>query len=236
MKKKPRKLNAFAIRIRELREAIHMQKKQLARGAGISDSYVTRIEKGDIIPLDAVVMRMARMLNTNEAELVMLARREKAPAELRDIYRPEEIVDFLNGLHAANTGERAGNMVPVLNLAACGEWMEANDKDMPPGEADYYHPMATRDLNAFIVKAKGDSMSGGRIEEGDLLLIEPNRQVENGDIVLARLDGQVTIKKFHRQGKNVILQPMNEKYPPIVLGPEAEDLRVYRVGRIVITL
>lgn len=226
----------FGKRVRQLREAARMQKKELARLSDISDSYVTRIENEGAVPQDEIVVRIARALDCNEAELVMLALRDKAPPETRAYYRPEQISDFLAGVMPGAKDLKGENLIPVLNAAACGQFIEANDLDMPAGIADYYHPMPTKDPNAFFVKAKGDSMIGGRIDDGDLLLVEPNRRAENGDIVLARVNGEVTVKRYYKRERQIILQPMNPAYDPIFLNDKSGDVRIYRISRIVITL
>jgi SOS-response transcriptional repressor LexA len=119
--------------------------------------------------------------------------------------------------------------IPVINIAACGGWKDFTDLDYPVGVADRYELSSSRDPNAFYVIASGDSMVGGDIREGDLLLVEPNREVRNGDIVLAR-DPElgVTIKKFYQRNGRITLVALNDKYPP--LSPEADErFRVFRI-------
>jgi SOS-response transcriptional repressor LexA len=119
--------------------------------------------------------------------------------------------------------------IPVINIAACGGWEDFTDLGYPVGVADRYELTSSRDPNAFYVIASGDSMVGGDIREGDLLLVEPNREVRNGDIVLARDPEQgVTIKKFFQRDGNVTLVSLNDKYPPLSPKPD-ERFRVFRI-------
>jgi len=130
-------------------------------------------------------------------------------------------------------------LIPVLNTAACGVWQDFTDLDYPPGVADQYELAVTRDPNAFFVVADGNSMIGTdgdlQIRSGTYLLVTPNAEVRNGDIVLAKTEKGVTVKKFHRMPEGVILQPLNPEYPPLVVrnGP---DLRVYRVSQVMMKL
>jgi repressor LexA len=66
-------------------------------------------------------------------------------------------------------------------------------------------------------------MIGAGIMEGDLVIVERERTPKNGDIVLAEVDGQWTMKYFRRQGRGVVLEAANPAYPTIY--PE-EELKI----------
>ena len=125
--------------------------------------------------------------------------------------------------------------VPVLNYAQCGAWTNFTDLDFPVGIADRYEQASTQDENAFFIIATGDSMVGAGINEGDLLLVEPNKRVENGDIVLASIDGEKTVKRIKMADDHVLLHPMNPDFETIVITDPAklEKLVVYRVSRTI---
>ena len=139
--------------------------------------------------------------------------------------------EFLIPEYAANV---ASKVVPVLNKAQCGSWTDFSDLDYPAGIAGEYIVAVTTDPNAFVVIAHGDSMIGGRINPGDYLLVEPNKSVENGNIVLAELGDEKTVKKFYQSDSQVILQPLNPNYDPIIISDQSdlEKLVVYRVSFI----
>jgi len=79
---------------------------------------------------------------------------------------------------------------------------------------------------SFLLEVTGDSMSGAGIIEGDLVIIEKGRTPKNGDIVVAQVDGDWTMKYFTRHGRNVILEAANPKYPSI--SPRTELPLFYR--------
>ncbi|MBL7685300.1 MAG: hypothetical protein JNK65_04605, partial [Deltaproteobacteria bacterium] len=126
-------------------------------------------------------------------------------------------------------GKITGRPLPVLGKAACGRWEDFSDLEYPTGHADKWMVSISKDPNAFYIEAKGDSMIGGNINNGDLLLVEPNKEVFNGCKVLAK-DPElgVTVKLFYKEKDKVRLQPMNPEYPPLFV-KEKEDFRVYRI-------
>ena len=67
----------------------------------------------------------------------------------------------------------------------------------------------------YIVKVSGDSMIDEGIKEGDLVLVERGRQAQHGDIVIAQVDGQWTMKYYEKRGNKVTLRAANKKYPLI---------------------
>ncbi|OQA00731.1 MAG: LexA repressor [Planctomycetes bacterium ADurb.Bin401] len=77
--------------------------------------------------------------------------------------------------------------------------------------------------NSFLLSVKGDSMSDAGIREKDMVIVESNREPKNGDIVLAEVDGNWTMKYFRRDGRTVTLEAANPQYAAIT--PRA-DLRI----------
>lgn len=76
---------------------------------------------------------------------------------------------------------------------------------------------------SFLLSVTGDSMSGAGIMEKDLVIVERGCQPKDGDIVLAEVDGNWTMKYFRKKGKTVRLEAANPKYPSIT--PQ-EELRI----------
>ncbi|MGD0885943.1 MAG: transcriptional repressor LexA [Thermodesulfovibrionales bacterium] len=67
----------------------------------------------------------------------------------------------------------------------------------------------------FLLKVSGDSMSEAGILPGDMVIVDKSRTPQNGDIVIAEVDGQWTMKYLKKRGENVILIPANSRYQPI---------------------
>jgi repressor LexA len=68
---------------------------------------------------------------------------------------------------------------------------------------------------SFLLQVSGDSMTGAGIMEGDLVIIERGRTPKIGDIVIAEVDEDWTMKYFQKQGKQIVLVAANPKYPDI---------------------
>jgi SOS regulatory protein LexA len=83
----------------------------------------------------------------------------------------------------------------------------------------------------FMLKVKGDSMQGAGILPGDMVLVERGGDARDGDIVIAEVDHQWTMKYIKRQGKNVWLVPANEHYKPFLA---KEELNIAAIVRAVI--
>jgi repressor LexA len=82
----------------------------------------------------------------------------------------------------------------------------------------------TVNLDDFLIKNKpltymlevdGDSMIDAHIEKGDMVLVEKTDQAKNGDIVIAEVDGEFTLKYFRQKGNKMWLEPANKNYQPI---------------------
>jgi SOS regulatory protein LexA len=77
--------------------------------------------------------------------------------------------------------------------------------------------------DSFLLSVTGDSMIEAGIREKDMVVVESKREPKNGDIVLAEVDGDWTMKYFCRNGKTVTLEAANPKYPTII---PRTDLRI----------
>ncbi|MGE5497572.1 MAG: LexA family protein, partial [Syntrophothermus sp.] len=82
----------------------------------------------------------------------------------------------------------------------------------------------------FALKVKGDSMINAGIFEGDLIIISPKKDALNGEIVVALLGDEATVKRFEKRGDEVYLIPENSSYPPIAVR-RREDFSI--VGKVV---
>ncbi|ANJ68258.1 hypothetical protein A9404_03610 [Halothiobacillus diazotrophicus] len=90
------------------------------------------------------------------------------------------------------------------------------------------HPAAT-----FMVRVSGDSMLGAGIHPGDVLVVDRALEATDGRIVIAVLDGELTVKRLSLKGTTVRLLPENPDYAPIVVR-EAQDFQIWGVVTSVI--
>jgi SOS regulatory protein LexA len=80
--------------------------------------------------------------------------------------------------------------------------------------------LVTNPNSSFLLTVSGDSMTGEGIMEGDMVIVEKGKQPRNGDVVIAEVDGEWTMKYFKKRGKQVILEAANPKYP--IIRPRTE--------------
>ncbi|WP_339409768.1 transcriptional repressor LexA [Pseudomonas sp. EA_35y_Pfl2_R5] len=151
--------------------------------------------------------------NAAEEHLKALARKgaiEMTPGASRGIRIP--------GVEP-NTEEEEG--LPVIGRVAAGapilaqQHVEESCKINP----DFFHPKAD-----YLLRVRGMSMKDIGIFDGDLLAVHTTREARNGQVVVARLDDEVTVKRFKREGNKVWLIAENPEFAPIEVNLEEQDL------------
>ena len=82
----------------------------------------------------------------------------------------------------------------------------------------------------FFLRVQGDSMTGLGILNNDLLVVDRSLPIEDGNIVIAAIDGEFTVKQLLHSQKGYMLKAANPAYQDIIVGPE-DDLEVWGVVR-----
>jgi repressor LexA len=85
--------------------------------------------------------------------------------------------------------------------------------------------------NVFLLRVQGDSMIDAHIQDGDFALVKPQPNAENGEIVVALIDDEATIKKIFKKRDFIRLEPANPNMEPIVV--KKGEKRVTVVGKVV---
>lgn len=114
---------------------------------------------------------------------------------------------------------------------ACG--FPSPAQDYYEGPIDLTAMLVDDQAATFIVRASGHSMTGAGISDGDELLVDRSKHARHGDIILAVLDGELTVKRLEQTPTGVILRSENAQHPDIVV-PELSDLQVWGVATYVI--
>lgn len=118
--------------------------------------------------------------------------------------------------------------IPIIGRVAAGSpitAIENRDGELLIGSAMIKNPESS-----FALKVKGDSMIEAGILDGDMVIVSPTFEVSNNDIVVAMINGEATVKTFIKKNNQVILQPENSKYKPILVN-ETEDFKI--IGKVV---
>ena len=130
------------------------------------------------------------------------------------------------GISIINNQEQTSNdnEYPVIGLVAAGSPTLAEENI----ERTINCPNSFFESNFdYFLKVKGLSMKDAGIMEVDLIAVKKTTDVKNGDIVIARLDDEVTVKFFKRKSSNIVeLEPANEDYKNIVVNLEHDEIHI----------
>lgn len=192
-------------RIKRRRLELGLTVEELAQRMGYKDkSSISKIENGKADIPQSKVVAFARALNTTTAYLIG-ADIPTVPAG----FSPLPDMDTL----------------PRVGRIACGEPIlaEQNIED--------YDSVPSSWRATFTLICVGDSMAP-RIQDGDLVAIRQQKEVENGEIAAVRIGDEATLKRVYLSPGRMVLQPENPQYEPIVL--VGEELRTVSIeGRAV---
>jgi repressor LexA len=137
-----------------------------------------------------------------------LAKLEQIGILRRDPSKPRAIELMVGKARKALKGPG----VPVVGNVAAGEPIVAEENI-----EDYYEVPSVigGEGDDYILKVRGDSMKDAGILEGDFVVVRPADEAKNGEIVVALLGDEATVKRFYRERNAVRLQPENKAHKPI---------------------
>ena len=146
-----------------------------------------------------------------------LAKLESAGHIRRDPTKPRAML--VSDRPDAHAPSRAPRGLPLVGSVAAGVMtlaeQEVEDYVETPFEGD------------FILRVKGDSMMNAGILDGDLVVVKQQETAKNGEIVVARIEDEATVKRFFKEKGHVRLQPENDAFEPIISD------QVHILGRVV---
>jgi len=195
--------------------------KLTARQTEVLDCIRRHIEATGYPPTRAEIAKELGFKSANAAEEHLKALQRKGAIEMiqhtsRGIRLPDE-----PSVEAEETG------LPLIGSVAAGspilaiEHIEQRCNIAP----DFFHPKAD-----YLLRVRGMSMKNVGIMDGDLLAVHQTRDVRNGQIVVARIGDEVTVKRFQRNGTKVSLIAENEEFAPIELDLAHEELEIEGLG------
>lgn len=192
-------------RIRNRREELGMSQDDLAQKMGYkSRSSINKIEMGLNDISQSKVAAFAEALDTTPAYLMGWEVTSK-PTEVPPGFMP-----------LPETCK-----VPLVGRIACGQPITAEENiedylDVPVG----HHV-------DFALLCEGDSMVDAGIDDGDVVYIRKQPDVENGQIAAVRIDNEATLKRVYKYVDRIVLQPENRAYPPLTyVGAEMNQVTI----------
>jgi repressor LexA len=130
----------------------------------------------------------------------------------------KRVPNVSRGIEIIQQGESSGeedNEVPLLGTVAAGQPIEAiltHDTISVPKN------LQGRQGRTFALRVRGDSMINENIEDGDIIIVASQKTAENGQMVIARVNGDyATVKKFYREPDSIRLEPANPQFKTIFI-------------------
>ena len=201
----------IANKLKELRKSMGLTLEELAAKLDTSKQTIHRYENGVItnIPPEKVEL-LARALNTTPARLMGWGEEKSAGYGYKDVI-PLSL-----------------KRLPILGEIACGEPIYAEEEHESYAAAD-------SKLDAdFCLRAHGDSMTGARIYDGDIVFIRSQSSVDNGEIAAVIINDEATLKRvyYYPEEEKLVLSPENPKYAPLLyVKDELESIKI--IGKAV---
>lgn len=212
-------MNTIANRLKQALEMRNMKQADLVNMTGIGKSSISTYLSGDYEPKQKNLYRLAKALDVNESWLmgydVPMERQQPVQSTATSF-----VGTIPNLLPLPKTRK-----VPRLGTIACGEPILAQ-------ENIENYDKAPEGVNCdFTLKCKGDSMTGARIHDGDIVYIRLQEEVENGEIAAVLVDdvgeSNATLKRVYLYENQIVLQAENPKYSPWVY--TGEDMNKVRI-------
>ncbi|EKO3562199.1 transcriptional repressor LexA [Vibrio fluvialis] len=184
----------------------------------VFDLIRSKIDETGMPPTRAEIARELGFRSANAAEehLKALARKqviEIVPGASRGI---RILVDAAND-SADDTG------LPLIGRVAAGEPILAQEHVEAHYQVD---PAMFRPQADFLLRVHGESMKNIGIMDGDLLAVHKTQDVHNGQVVVARVEDDVTVKRLERKGAKVLLHAENEEFAPIEVDLSCQELTI----------
>ena len=184
------------------------------RQAEILDLIKNNIAETGMPPTRAEIANRLGFKSANAAEehLKALAKKgfiEIMPGTSRGIRLPHE--------------EQIETGLPLIGQVAAGEPILAQEHVEQYYQVD---PSMFKPAADFLLRVRGDSMKNIGILEGDLLAVHKMQQARNGQVVVARVDDDVTVKRFEQKGNVIYLHAENDDYTPIKVDLSCQSLTI----------
>ncbi|WP_249976966.1 transcriptional repressor LexA [Vreelandella olivaria] len=214
-----------------------MSRPLTARQQHVFDFIVKTMGEFGYPPTRAEIAKALGFRSPNAAEEHLRALERKGAIRIirntsRGIRLPNQDIQEVSEasslpLSTATAVETLPNGLPVIGEVAAGSPILAAEHidRYCPLPAEYFTPKAD-----YLLRVRGLSMKDVGILEGDLLAVHRTDRVRDGQIVVARLEDEVTVKRFKRQGHQVTLLAENADFAPIEIDLRTQQLDIEGVG------
>ena len=197
--------------LRILRMKKHLYQKDIAKLLNIAVSTYSYWENGTYEPDQKSLVKLADFYNVSIDYL--LGRTENDD---------EKAIKQIGGYDLLSQEK---SIIPLVGQGVAGKPIES-----PEYLEGYVYVSYKNPDEYFALKVKGDSMINAGITERSILIVHKQNCAENGDIIIASIDGESTVKRYREDKGAVFLVPENPNYSPIFVSPESN---FYIFGKVV---
>lgn len=211
-------MDIFKDRLIEAMTLRGMRASELAKRTGLSKARISQYVNGKFIPKSDAILLIAEVLQVSElwlmgktSDMEAIDTPSRSPIPCPENVAPLRLCRY-----------------PILGEIACGLPILAEE------DPDGGYVTAAETTADFCLTAKGDSMIGARIFDGDEVFIQQTDLVNNGEIAAVVVDNEATLKRvyYYPEAEKLVLTAENPAFPPMVfVGEELADIRI--LGRAV---
>lgn len=191
--------------LKDILDSKNIKPSELSHRSGVSDAEISRLLSGKRKPSAKTIKKIIPFLHTNEEESFraagLLAPEKEAP----------KIIE-----------------IPIRGECPAGRFNFAFEDILDTVVLNYDY---IKDRNCFALRVKGDCLRDLGIFNKDIVIISPHAHIDNGDIVIARVGDECTMKKFYKTENQIILQPCNHDYEPIIINPKEKHVEI--IGKVI---
>lgn len=197
-------------KIRELRKAKKISMKELGQAiGGYAESTISLYENNKRQPDQATLIKLADFFGVS-VDCVLG----------RDVSEEEKRIQAIGGFNVPDK-----YLIPVVGQVVAGKPVES-----PENIEGYVYIEHKNAQDYFALRVSGDSMINAGIVPGALLIVHKQNTANNGDIIVASIDGESTVKRYKENAGAVFLMPENSAYSPILI---TEKTAFYIFGKVV---
>ena len=203
-----------------------MTQQELASKIGRDQTLISRFISG--VPIaDDTARAMAEVLDLDDEELLRLLQRDKYERQVEKLktqFKPV-VGNHEKDIHeAANVSIVDGNPRISLLLSYDQPIEKAEEYIIPTGvHLDSY--------KAFALKVNTKNLTDDKIEDGDIIIIDPSAKRKDGDRILITVNEKPELRRFYRRGNTVVLQSHDNSQPPLISMPKDNEIKI--IGRVV---
>ena len=205
-----RQRQIFSSNLRRLIDVSGKTQKEIADAIGVSQQIMNVWARGKAIPRMGKIQKLADFFGIEKSELI-------------DEQTEKPSLPAYSNIVPLNI-----QRIPLLGEIACGQPIFCTE------DRESYVEAGTDVKADFCLRARGDSMVGARILDGDVVFIQKDASLEAGQIYAVAIDDEATLKRVYYDETAQVLQLLSEnaKYPPMIYSGEKLD-HVHILGRAI---